>query len=186
MSGTLVTALVVALAAVAAVYALKPAPGAPATAQYYAIAAFVLLVLGLVAVLSEWLRRRRAARSRPPSDLLLDPSNRREAFRIPYPAGGRPILRLEAALAGPRGLVSLEVLDVAEEGLRLCVPEGACLEGRVGGHVVFPGGETAAVVGEVVRCGGGEAALRLSRALPSRLLVEEQRRLRDHLKPRQP
>lgn len=184
MSGALVTALVAALAAVAAVYALKPAPGAPATTQYYAIAAFVLLILGLVAVFSEWLRRRRTARTRPPTDLLLDPNNRREAFRIPYPAGSRPLLRLEAALAGPRGLVSLEVLDVAEEGLRLLVPEGALLEGTLRGNLIFPEGETAVVVGEVVRCSGGEAALRLSRALPPRLLVEEQRRLRDHLKPR--
>lgn len=180
MSGALVTALVASLAAAAAVYALRPAPGAPATTRYYAIAAFVLLLLGLVAILSEWLRRRQGRRARPPTDFLIDVSNRRDAYRIPYPEGERPSLQLVGSAVGR----ALEVLDVSEGGIRFRAPEGLRCEGTVTGQLVLPGGEIHGIAGEVVRCEPGEAALRLTRSLPPHVLLDEQRRLRGYLKPK--
>ncbi|MEW6489276.1 MAG: hypothetical protein AB1578_15335 [Thermodesulfobacteriota bacterium] len=183
MQAAFAALLVTALAAAAAVYAVSPGPDAPAASRYYAIAAFILLALALVAMLSEPLRRRAATRRRPTTEQLLDPANRREAFRIPYPEGERPW----AILRNPSGTgegAGLEVLDVAERGVRLRTSGGVAVSGRVEGELRFPGGETAAIAGEVAWCAHGEAAVRLASPLPGRLLTEEQRRLRDHLKAR--
>jgi len=134
-------------------------------------------VLALLAVAWEGLRRRQAARKRGGiAETLLDPANRREAFRIPYPEGERPTL----ALADRDK--TFEVLDLSEEGASFAVPAGAELRGAVHGELLLPGGKKAAITGQVVRCRGGVAALSLTRALPAGLLLDEQRRLRDHLR----
>lgn len=181
MQAAFVALLVAALAAVAAVYAVSPRPGAPGASRYYAAAALVFLALAFVALLSELWRRRTAARRPPPTDRFLDPANRRDSFRIPYPEGERPraILRTPS---GNGGIVCLEVLDVAEQGVRLQTAEGAAFSGKVEGDLRFPGGETVAIEGDVAWCADGEVAVRLASPLPGRLLTAEQRRLRGHLR----
>jgi len=183
MQAALTSLVLAVLAAAAAVYAVSPGPAAPSASRYYAIAAFVLLALAFVAVVSDLLRRRTAARRAPPTDQLLDPANRRDAFRIPYPEGERPWAILRDP-SGSGGAVRLEVLDVAERGVRLRTPEGVAVSGGVEGELRFPGGEAAGIEGEIAWCAEGEAAVRLASPLPGRLLTGEQRRLRDYLKAR--
>jgi hypothetical protein len=76
------------------------------------------------------------------------------------------------------------VLDVAERGVRLRTCDGVAVPETVEGELRFPGGETAGIAGEIAWCAEGEAAVRLATPLPGRLLTEEQRRLRNHLKAR--
>lgn len=183
MQAVFAVILLAVLTAAAAVYAVSPGPGAPAASRYYAIAAFVFLALAFVAVLSDLLRRRTATRRGPPTDELLDPDNRRDSYRISYPEEERPWAILQNP-SGTGGEVRLEVLDVAERGVRLRTSDGVEISGRVEGELQFPGGETAALAGEVAWCDDGEAAVRLASPLPGRLMIGEQRRLRDHLKAR--
>ncbi len=117
----------------------------------------------------------------PPS-LAPDPSNRRQTYRIPYPEGERP--RLVAPAPGaPASLVEgAEVLDVSEEGLRFRLRPGETVDETVEGRLVFPSGVEARVVGRVVRRDAGEVSLHLTRVVPPRVIVDEQRRLARRLR----
>jgi len=183
MPRAVVVILIGALAALAARHALYPPPGAPAAHQVFAVAGFAFLVLALVAVLWDGGRRRKGSREGRAGASLLDPNNRRETFRIPYPEDERPIFRLAGAHRGIAAGEALEVLDLSEEGLRLALPAGGELSGTVEGELCLAGGHAAPVTGTVVRGRDGEAALGFTRALPAGLVLAEQRRLRARLRP---
>jgi hypothetical protein len=182
MPRVIVVILIAVLAAVAARQALHPSPGSPAAHQLFAVAGFAFLVLALVAVLWDRGRRRKESREAEVGSSLLDPGNRRETFRIPYPETERPVLRLTGAHRSIPTDEALEVLDLSEKGARVRLPAGSELRGTVEGELSLPGGDRAAIVGTVVRCAGGEAGLDFTQALPATLLFEEQRRLRSYLR----
>ena len=156
------------------------ATGPAATWGYAALVAGFVLVAAAVGG-GLWRRSRPASASRP-----LDPSNRRETYRIPYPEAERP--RLVAAAPGaPASLAEgAEVLDVSEEGLRFRLGPGESVGETVEGRLLFPSGVETRVAGRVVRRTGDEVSLRLTRIVPPRVIVDEQRRLARRRRSEQP
>ncbi len=96
----------------------------------------------------------------------------REHFRIPYPMAARPTFRLVGQ--------SFEVVDVSEGGLKFLVgeadppPVGEMLSGAL----TLVRGDTVVVTGRVLRVAEGLVVLQLETYLPFRLILEEQRYLR--------
>lgn len=106
------------------------------------------------------------------------PENRRDFYRIQFPAGERPRLLLDAP--GSVRLVG-EVLECSERGLRFSSP-ARWLHGigvAVSGEILFSRGAQARIAGSVVRVQGDEIALFLGKAaIPLSVILDEQRYLR--------
>jgi hypothetical protein len=98
----------------------------------------------------------------------------REHYRILYPPAARP------RFLG--GGFDREVIDLCELGLRYRAAEGetVALGDQVEGLMRVRRGEEVRVVGTVVRMEGREIALRLSAGVPLRVVLDEQRYLREH------
>ena len=98
----------------------------------------------------------------------------REHYRIVYPTAARPRL----LGAGH----DRDVIDLCQQGLRYLAAEGESrvVGDEVEGVVRVRRGEEIRVLGTVVRVEGREVALRLSVAVPLRVVLDEQRYLREH------
>lgn len=98
----------------------------------------------------------------------------REHYRIVYPTAARPWL--------DGGGAEHEVIDLCEAGLRyrLAPAEERLLGDQVEGVVHFRRGEEVRVVGTVVRIADRQVSLKLSLGVPLRVVLDEQRYLRDH------
>ena len=97
----------------------------------------------------------------------------REHYRIEYPTAARPRLLVNGQ--------QREVIDVCEQGLRYRAGDGEQrkLGEEVEGVVHFRRGEQVRVLGTVVRLTDGEVALQLSVGIPLRVVLEEQRYIRE-------
>jgi hypothetical protein len=96
----------------------------------------------------------------------------REYYRIEYPTAARP----RFLVAGE----DREVVDLCEQGLRYrAASERRKIGDEVEGIVRFRRGEEVRVLGKVVRLIGREVALRLSVGVPLRVVLEEQRYIRE-------
>jgi hypothetical protein len=98
----------------------------------------------------------------------------REHYRIQYPTAARPRIVVEGR--------SFDVIDLSERGVRFRVDEGISfsLGDAVAGTVRFRRNESAEVTGSVVRIAGREVAAKLDVGVPLRVIIEEQRFLREH------
>ena len=98
----------------------------------------------------------------------------REHYRVQYPPPARPHI----VVAGR----SFEVIDLSERGVRFRLDEEVPLSVRdeVGGTVRFRRNESIEVMGVVVRVTGREVAVKLDVGVPLRIIIEEQRFLREH------
>jgi hypothetical protein len=98
----------------------------------------------------------------------------REHYRIQYPTEARPHFVVEGR--------SFEVIDLYERGVRFRLDAGASFSVRdaVAGAIRFRGNESVEVVGVVVRVTAREVAARLDVGVPLRVIIEEQRFLREH------
>lgn len=101
-------------------------------------------------------------------------SHPREYYRIMYPLAARPIFA--------SGVVEREVLDISEQGLRFRAADGETWEPgtAVAGVVRFQRRDEVRVTGEVVRIEGREIAVRLGVGIPLKIIIDEQRYLREH------
>jgi hypothetical protein len=100
-------------------------------------------------------------------------ANRRDFYRIPYPAEDRPRFVVGDSIC--------EVLDCSERGLRYrpSIPETPALRDVVTGRLRFLRGEEIHLRGEVVRVKGGEVAVHLVDAgIPFGTILQEQFYLR--------
>lgn len=97
----------------------------------------------------------------------------REHYRIEYPPAARPRFLVDGS--------HREVIDVCEQGLRYRAAddERRAIGDEVEGIVRFLRGEEVRVLGTVVRLDDREVALRLSVGVPLRVVLEEQRFLRE-------
>lgn len=102
-----------------------------------------------------------------------DEANRRQHYRVEYPASDRPVFTSERL----RGAVT----DCSETGVRVSLPAGLPLEAsvlmgdRMSATIRFARGESADVEGIVVRYDGRTLALRLDTAkLPFGRIIREQ------------
>lgn len=106
------------------------------------------------------------------------PENRRDFYRINFPAEERPHVLLDAS--GSIRVVG-EVLECSERGLRFTSPT-RWLHGTsvpISGEIVFSRGARARVAGSVIRVQGDEVAIFLGRtAIPLAIILDEQRHLR--------
>jgi hypothetical protein len=98
----------------------------------------------------------------------------REHYRIQYPTRARPTLE-----AGGR---RYPVADLSEGGMRIRLDGGP--EPKVGdtlqGTLKFAQGDTIEVRGRVLRVDDGNIAVRLDAGVPFKVILDEQRYLRDH------
>lgn len=108
--------------------------------------------------------RRIAAPMSTPQHTL---TNRRNGYRLRYPAGRRPVLSLEGRRA--------EVLDISEQGIRFARQSAQAIS--VGQFFVaiveFAGGHRQTVFGSIVRATAEDIAARLYKGFEFNLLAEE-------------
>lgn len=101
-------------------------------------------------------------------------AHEREHYRVVYPTAARPWFIV--------GGVAREVVDLCEMGLRYRALTGE--QPQVGeeirGLVRVRRGDAVEVAGSVVRLVEQQIALRLSTGIPLRIVLEEQRYLREH------
>ena len=98
--------------------------------------------------------------------------NRREFYRIEYPAAEQPVLELDGA--------RFPVRDCSERGVRFERPDADAIATgeRIRGTVRFRRGDAAPVEGVVVRVDQGGVAMKLHEpGIPFALILQEQRRL---------
>ncbi len=98
----------------------------------------------------------------------------RAHYRIQYPTAARPHIVIEGR--------SFDVIDLSERGVRFREDEGRSFSSgdKVVGTVRFQRTEAVDVMGSVVRVGGREVAVKLEVGVPLRIVIEEQRFLREH------
>ncbi len=98
----------------------------------------------------------------------------REHYRIMYPTSARPLF--------VSGILERDVIDVSEQGMRFRLADGeGCEQGTpVEGVVRFRRGDEVKVSGTAVRVDGREVAVHLSVGVPLRIIIDEQRYLREH------
>jgi hypothetical protein len=97
----------------------------------------------------------------------------REHYRIEYPTAARPRFLVDGR--------DRDVIDVCQLGLRyLAAAEERCALGdEVKGVLKFRSGKEVQVLGTVVRLIEREVALRLTEGVPLRVVLEEQRYIRE-------
>jgi hypothetical protein len=97
----------------------------------------------------------------------------REHYRIEYPGAARPRFLV--------GGEEREVLDLCEQGLRYRAGEDEqrAIGDEIEGIVRFRRGEQVQVLGTVIRLVDREVALQLTVGVPLRMVLEEQRYIRE-------
>ncbi|MEP6571820.1 MAG: PilZ domain-containing protein [Gemmatimonadota bacterium] len=98
----------------------------------------------------------------------------REHYRIQYPTRARPVFEV--------GERRYPVADLSEGGMRIrqeAYPEPLLGE-TLQGTLKFAQGDTVEVRGRVLRIDEGNIALRLDAGVPFKIILDEQRFLRDH------
>ena len=97
----------------------------------------------------------------------------REHRRIQYPTAARPSLLVDGG--------AYEVLDISERGVRFRVGDDVALEvgDTISGRVRFRRTGVVDVKGTVLRIVGREVAARLEVGVPLKVVIEEQRYLRE-------
>ncbi|MEO7986026.1 MAG: PilZ domain-containing protein [Gemmatimonadales bacterium] len=97
----------------------------------------------------------------------------REHYRILYPTSVRPRLI--------SGEYERDVVDVSEQGMRVRLAENEMMEAGepVEGIIRFRRGPDVKVAGTVVRVEGRDAAVHLDAGVPLKIIIEEQRYLRE-------
>lgn len=98
----------------------------------------------------------------------------REHYRIVYPTAARPVFL--------SGVIERDVVDVSEQGMRFRAAEGERWElgDSVVGVVRFQRRDEVKVTGVVVRIEGREIAAQLEVGVPVKIIIDEQRLLREH------
>lgn len=97
--------------------------------------------------------------------------NKRNYFRLEYPAADRPQLLI--------GRVAHEVVDLSEKGVKFLMTQGfkPKLEERIKAQIKFRDGQVFDVAGKVTRLveETNQCVLALTRGLPLAKMLEEQR-----------
>ncbi len=109
--------------------------------------------------------------------------NRRNTFRIIYPAFIRPMLIIDAIDGNDRRQLEFSVVDLSQEGG--CFIDDGCM-GEMktfSGKIRFQSGDTVSVTGEFIRRKVDHVSVRFTRAISWPKLLEEQRRVLVHMKP---
>lgn len=108
--------------------------------------------------------------------------NRRETFRIIYPAFIQPTLIVEEVDGTLKRQLEFPVVDLSQEGS--CFIDDGCLGDMktFSGHIRFNNGDTIRVAGELVRKKNDHVSVQFKQTIGWSVLLEEQRRLMVHMK----
>jgi hypothetical protein len=108
--------------------------------------------------------------------------NRRETFRIIYPAFIQPTLIVEEVDGIKKRQLEFPIVDLSQEGS--CFIDDGCLSNMrtFSGLIRFNNGETIRVSGELVRRKGDYVSVQFSHSIGWSILLEEQRRLLVNMK----
>lgn len=109
--------------------------------------------------------------------------NRRNTFRIIYPAFLRPRLIVEKVDGIERRQLEFAIVDLSQEGS--CFIDDGSL-GRMAtfsGRIRLNNSDTIAVAGAFIRKNGDHISIQFNRSISWPILLEEQRRVLTHMKP---
>jgi len=109
--------------------------------------------------------------------------NRRNTFRIIYPAFIRPMLIVDSIDGNQKRQLEFSVVDLSQEGG--CFIDDGCLGEmkHFAGRIRFQNGETVSIAGEFIRRKAEHVSVRFTQAISWPTLLEEQRRVLVHMKP---
>jgi hypothetical protein len=110
--------------------------------------------------------------------------NRRETFRIIYPAFIRPTLIIDQIDGTDKRHLEFSIVDLSQEGS--CFIDDGCLGemNHFAGRIRFINGETIGVDGKFIRKHADHISVQFKRAINWSVLLKEQRRLIVQLKPK--
>jgi hypothetical protein len=147
-------------------------------ASYYFLSFFMtvtmLMVVTAVGIFIQLVCGERPSRS---INSAPDPSNKRDAYRVTYPAGERPRLTINLDGAAGSGERLLEVFDISEYGMKLLNKDHLAFDGLIRGEMVFPKGETLFITGRALRIDVDTVGVQLLSPISYDLIIREQRRL---------
>lgn len=108
--------------------------------------------------------------------------NRRETFRIIYPAFIQPTLIVEEVDGTTKRQLEFPIVDLSQEGS--CFVDDGCLGDMktFSGHIRFNNGDAIRIAGELVRKKGDHVSVHFNQSIGWSVLLEEQRRLMVHMK----
>jgi hypothetical protein len=110
-------------------------------------------------------------------DIHADWANRRNTFRIIYPAYVRPVLVVEEVDKNPRRQLEFPVMDLSQGGS--CFLDDGSLGVMEGfsGHIRFNNGDRIQVAGRLIRKVGDQVSVQFQHAIDWSTLLNEQRRV---------
>jgi len=109
--------------------------------------------------------------------------NRRQTFRIIYPAFIRPTLIVEMIDGIKKRQLEFPIIDLSQEGS--CFIDDGSLGQMMtfSGRIHFNTGDALAIAGEFIRKNDNHVSVQFNRAISWPVLLEEQRRVLVHMKP---
>lgn len=118
-------------------------------------------------------------------NILSDWTNRRNTFRIIYPAFIRPVLVVEEIDDNSTRHLEFPVIDLSQGGS--CFLDDGSLGAmeRFAGHIRFDNGDRVQVVGKLIRKTGPQVSVQFLHAIDWSTLLDEQRRVLARMKPAQ-
>jgi len=116
------------------------------------------------------------------ADINVDWANRRNTFRIIYPAFIRPVLVVEVVDNNPRRQLEFPVMDLSQGGS--CFLDDGSLGAmeNFSGHIRFNNGDRIKVAGKLIRKISGQVSVQFQHAIDWSTLLDEQRRVLAQMK----
>lgn len=111
--------------------------------------------------------------------------NRRETFRIIYPAFVQPKLIVEEIDGKAQRQLEFPIVDLSQGGS--CFIDDGCL-GKMktfSGFIRFSNGEAIKIAGEIVKKNSDHVSVRFNQYIDWSILLKEQRRLLVHMRPKE-
>lgn len=151
---------------------------------YYFLSIFWIcgLLVAIFAIQMIWQLATGRRRPQPKEAPVFWP-NRRRTYRIIYPEFVRPILVVERADNLAKRDLEYPVVDLSQDGI--CFMDDGSLGSAesLHGYIRFGNGTKLAISGKLLRCKQNHIGVELTRSIDWPVILDEQRRLMDILKP---
>jgi hypothetical protein len=115
-------------------------------------------------------------------DIKVDWANRRNTFRIVYPAFIRPVLVVEKVDNNPRRPLEFPVMDLSQGGSCFLDDGSLGVMESFSGHIRFNNGDRINVAGKLIRKIGDQVSVQFQHAIDWSTLLNEQRRVLAQMK----
>lgn len=150
---------------------------------YYFLSVFWICGI-LIAILTASLVRIRFFSPKKTQSVEIAPdwANRRNTFRIIYPAFIRPVLVVEKIDDNPTRQLEFPVVDLSQGGSCFLDDGSLGFLENFSGHIRFHNGDRTQVAGKLIRKIGSQVCVQFQQAIDWSTLLEEQRRVLAHMK----